>query len=156
MGFANSLLPAFAAVIAVRLTSRLTSIMSHDDRVWERKAEAFAAIFEALHDMQTFFDRELMDEVSGREIDQAEQLERSRGYRSARDRLLQTVAREVWLLPDAVKEVTKKLNTDLWKRAETWFDDMESGSLAVAAAVHELSKLAAEDLRRPSLLDLRR
>src|SRR5690242_10498963 len=50
-------LSAFVAFLVVWLTSRLASIRAHDDRVWDRKAGAYAAIFEALYDMEVFFDQ---------------------------------------------------------------------------------------------------
>lgn len=143
---------AFVAVLAVWLTSRLASIRGHDDRVWDRKAGAYSAIFEALFDMEMFFDKHLEDHMRGRDVSADESKERYQAYAAARHRLGQVLAREVWLLSDAVKVEKDKLSTELEKRYEGWFEDMDSGCAAVIAARKAIAKLASDDLRRPSLL----
>ena len=143
---------AFVAVLAVWLTSRLASIRAHDDRVWDRKAGAYSAIFEALFDMELFFDKHLNDYMNGLDVSPDENTERHRAYASARHRLGQVMAREVWLLSDAVKAEKDELSSKLERRYENWFEDIDSGCAAVIAARKAITRLASADLRRPSLL----
>jgi hypothetical protein len=148
----TSWLPAAVALLVVWLTSRLASIRAHDDRVWDRKAGAYSAIFEALFDMEMFFDKHLEDHMNGRDISSDESQALYQAYSAARKRVGQILAREAWLLSDAVRAEKDKLNTELAKRGKDWFDDMDSGCAAVIAARKAIAQLASDDLRRPRLL----
>lgn len=147
-------LSAFIALLVVWLTSRLASIRAHDDRVWDRKAGAYAAIFEALYDMDLFFGKQLQDYYRNRDIPEDESNERYRHYQAARQRLGQVIAREVWILSPAVLAETNELNRSFAVRADNWFDDMDSGAAAVVVAQTGIASVAAAALRRPQLMSI--
>jgi len=145
-------LSAFVALLVVWLTSRLASIRAHDDRVWDRKAGAYAGVFEALYAMEIFFDDHIEDHINDRDPSEAERLERQLAYKNARLRLGQVIAREVWLLSPQVKQLTDRLDIALQSRTNSWMEDMVSGSDAVFVARTGITQLAERDLSRPHLI----
>ena len=50
------------AIAAVWLAARFAYQQAHIGRVWERKAEAYSEILEALHEIQEWFRVEMDDE----------------------------------------------------------------------------------------------
>lgn len=142
--FVGSLLGAIVALGAVWLASRLAVGRTRAERVWDRKAEAYSVIFEALYEMEEWFDDNLDDEMLRRDVDQSVQARRNASYRSAQDRLFRTVAKEEWVLPVDVTERFRTLWSTLHAHYESWFEDLDAGS----AAVHKTKKWLVEFARK--------
>jgi hypothetical protein len=81
-----------------------------------------------------------------REVDEATQQVRNASYRSAKDRMYRTLAREEWLLPDRVHDTFNNLRRVLEAHYDSWFEDLDAGSFGVATAKKELIHEAKRDL----------
>lgn len=144
--------PAVIALIVAWLTARFASIKAHEDRIWEGKAAACAAIFEALHVMGDTYRRPLV--MTKHELKVSHEAIQAgwKDYGQARGGLYATIARESWLLPLAAAMVVEGPKTKL----EVWIDDplalCRNGAEAVEAATRDLSSLARSELAKPSLL----
>ncbi|HEX8214263.1 MAG TPA: hypothetical protein VF582_02195 [Allosphingosinicella sp.] len=142
--------PALGALVglaAVWLASFLTSLRTHKDRIWNRKSEAYAVIFEALYDMQTWFDENLDDEMLRRDVDAQTQERRNASYRAAKDRLFRTLAREEWMLPNDVTLQFATLRSTLEAHYASWFEDLDTGAGAVHKTKKKLIEFARIDMR---------
>lgn len=143
---------AISSVIAfavVWLGAKLAHKQAHLSRVWERKADAYSEILEALHEIEHWFRVALDDEYLKRDVDDEVQTLRDSEYLVAITRLRRRIAREVWLLPNETQILIATMNDEMSKRQESWFEHLDNGSFEVRKAVGVLTQLAKSDLRDP-------
>lgn len=138
-----------AAFGAVWLSARFAYRQAHVDRVWERKAEAYSEILEALHEIEEWFKAAFDDECLRREVASDVQATRDADYENARKRVRRRIAREVWLLPDKVQQRIEAMNIEMSTRQDSWFEHLDNSSWSVRKAVKDITKLAQEELRVP-------
>ena len=55
------------AIVVVKLAANFAHRQAHVGRVWERKANAYSAILEALHEMHHWYTVEMDDEYARRD-----------------------------------------------------------------------------------------
>jgi hypothetical protein len=149
------LLPFLGGFVGVWLASRFTANQSHADKVWHRKSEAYGHILEALEDIRDWYCVNLTDEMEQREPTPEVEKERTTLFLAARRKLQGTISREVWLLPDAVKQETDRLNDALKVRHESWFEHVDNCAFNVRQTRDKILLLAKADLRPPSFISLR-
>lgn len=137
------------AIAAVWLAARFAYRQAHIGRVWERKAEAYSEILEALHEIEEWFRAEMDDEYSRREVAEDVQASRNAEYQDARKRLRRRIAREVWLLPNETRQRIAIMNTEMAKRQDSWFEHLDNGSCEVRNAVKDITQLAQTELSGP-------
>lgn len=137
------------AIAAVWLAARFAYRQAHIGRVWERKAEAYSEILEALHEIEEWFRAEMDDEYSRREVAEDVQASRNAEYQDARKRLRRRIAREVWLLPNETQQRIAAMNTEMSKRQDSWFEHLDNGCSEVRNAVKDIAKLAQAELGGP-------
>jgi hypothetical protein len=135
------------AITAVWLAAQFAAKQAHLGRAWDRKAEAYSAILEALHEMEEWYSQNLDDEFQHREVDEATKKARDAGYSAARKLLRRSIAREVWLLPKDVQERILAMNKVLAARYESWFEDVDAGFAEVRKAAADVARLAQTGLR---------
>lgn len=109
------------AVAAVWLASKFAYQQAHIGRVWERKAEAYSEILEAMHEIEGSFRVEMDDEFLSREVLEDIQATRNSEYHDARKILRRRIAREVWLLPMEAQQRIVAMNTEMSARQNSWF-----------------------------------
>lgn len=136
------------AVAVVVLGANFAGKQAHLQKIWDRKAESYTAILEALHEMDEWFSQALDDEYLRRDVDETISAARATDYRAAYKRLKRSVAREVWLLPDAVQDRTVAMNKVLSARYESWFEDIDAGCSEVRKTVRDIAEYARGDLIR--------
>jgi hypothetical protein len=144
-----SLVAVFVALGVVWLTSQLATRRAHREKLWERRAQAFSIIFEALYDFSSWYDDHMEDEFRHREVDDETQKRRDETYRAAKDRLYRTLAREDWLLSDKVKERLTALTKALDAHHDAWFEMLDDGYRAVSQTKKDLVKIAKSELGQP-------
>ena len=132
--------------------SLLTSRRAHDDRIWQRKAEAYGKILEALNIMMWSYDDELRDLESNVKRNSDYHEKRDTEYRLAKRQLFSTVAREVWLLPISVKAETDALAKVLDKYDVNDPDQLESYAYGIENSIKQIEALAKADLKRAAFL----
>jgi hypothetical protein len=139
------------AVVAVWLTSRLASRRAHDERTWNRKADAYSAIFEALDDFQRWYDTYLEREFDGRELSEQQSADLTESSKQARLKLARVLASQSWLLPVEIEERIRALNEALDERHESWFESVDAGAFEVRQAKKDVLLIAQRELGRPRL-----
>ena len=137
------------AVAAVWLAARYAYRQAHIGRVWERKADAYSEILEALHEIDEWFRLALDDEYLRREVADDVEAARNTDYQDARKKLRRRVAREIWLLPQDAQARITMMNTEMSKRQDSWFEYLDVGSFEVRKAIEDITKQTQKDLRGP-------
>jgi glycine/D-amino acid oxidase-like deaminating enzyme len=137
---------AFGAWFAARLS------LGHyfSQRVWDRRAEAYTAIFTALDIMAEWYRSHLKDLMTNRETSDEEDNRRIASYQAANEELRQRLARETWLIPDHARERIARLHADLDSHhgpEAGWADIVLNGRDTIEGAIDDLRRLARADLR---------
>ena len=151
----ESFAPLFSIVgtlLAVWIGSLLSSRRAHDDRIWQRKAEAYGKILEALNVMMWYFDDDHRDLESNVKRNSDYHEKHHAEYRLAKRQLFSTVAREVWLLPVSVKAETDALAKVLDKDHENLTDHLNSQAFGIERSIKQIEALATADLKRSTFL----
>ncbi len=142
------LLQAFiVAVLAAWLTSFFALNRSRREKVWDRKAAAYTAIFEALFNMGSWFDRHMDALERDHEIPSEMQTTMSQEYQVAKTSLQRRLVGESWLLPEQSRFLLDNLVSDLTMSDLTdWFQVLDHGQLLIAECSGELRTLVRRDL----------
>ena len=148
----SHLFSVVGALLAIWIASFLASRRAHDDRIWQRKAEAYGKILEALNIMMWSYDDELRDLESNVKRNSDYHEKRDTEYRLAKRQLFSTVAREVWLLPISVKAETDALAKVLDKYDVNDPDQLESYAYGIENSIKQIEALAKADLKRAAFL----
>lgn len=136
-----------ATLIAVWLTSHFAWRRTQSEKVWDRKAEAYSAILQALNEMEDSLDAWMSDEALQRETSDEIGEERRIRYQQGRARLQSVIGRELWLLNPALKGYADELNRALSARYDSWFEDLDASLYAVRNAIKSVTLLAQNELR---------
>ncbi len=140
---------AIIAVIASYITVRLSLRRFYSEKWWEKKAEAYSAILEALHYMKRSFDEDLEADMLKREIpeDRKEQLRQK--YREADDELKKRIDIGQFVLSDeAVAELsTFQKEYNKAAGAESWFEYCDASLAATNIALGRMRTIAKTDLK---------
>ena len=140
-------LASVSTLMAVWLASRFSWLRYQNERIWDRKADAYGLMLESLHDLAAWFEAEMRDESKQREQSEAVVAERVGSYSDARKNLRRVAGREMWLLDLAVSETMEALNKELDGSYESWFENLDAGGFAVKQAIRRLTALAQGELR---------
>lgn len=142
---------SIVAVAAVWLAARYAYRQAHIGRVWERKADAYSEILEALHEMDEWFRLALDDEFGHREVADDVKAARSADYSQARKKLRRRIGREIWLLAPDMQTRIAAMEEEMSKRQESWFEYLDVGSYEIRKAITDTAKLAQAELRGPTV-----
>ncbi|HLH11065.1 MAG TPA: hypothetical protein VKV77_04180 [Methylovirgula sp.] len=116
-------------------------------KVWERKAEAYTSIFDALYDMARWYDEHYDAEISGRKMTEDKVSELSKAYTAAKEKLKRRVASETWLLAEAASKRLEELFKCLSIERNDWFRMLDEDSYSISEATRDLRVMVRKDLR---------
>lgn len=155
--FISPVLTAVASFIGAWFAARLALRRFYDEKLWERKTEAYTAIFEALHEMSIWFDGHLNAHYLQKDFDTETSKKMYEDYNQAKDKLSRRIAAEVWLIPDSCRERIQLMNKNLANEpGADWFQMLDAGAFEILQATNDLTKLVRADLKiKPSALSLR-
>src|SRR5260370_16008909 len=109
---AISIIPA---ILSAFLASGLTALFSlgrfRQEKVWEREAAAYTAIFEALHDMKQWYEDLLNEHTEGKELSEDNRNSLSDNYLKAVAVLSRRLDSETWLIPQQAHEYLYKMQS---------------------------------------------
>jgi hypothetical protein len=148
---------AITAPLAAWLAAHFALRRFYSEKVWERKTGTYSSIFDALHDMQRWFDAHLRDCEAHREMPHDAQEKLSADYDEADAKLARQLDRERWLLPSKCSERLAQMRRDLDKDTEgDWIAHLVNGRQAITSASEDMIALARDDLKidRPKLHEL--
>jgi hypothetical protein len=144
----TAVLTIIGSSIGAWIAARLAFNRFSRERVWERKASAYTAIFEAMHYIGTWYEKHLEAAMVSRTFD-VETTDRLHADMSkAKKDLALQLARETWLIPTDCRHRLDKMVADLNQPIpnETWLGYLEDGCSIIAMATDDLRKLVERDL----------
>lgn len=146
----NSLIPAlFIAVVTSFLTVRLSLRRFHAERWWERKAEAYSRIIEALHHIADYCDAQVDERMRATQMTEERSNELLTNYRAAYSDLHKATGIGAYIISDDVAEILLQLES----RPKLQWQDTDIGELfetelkAYKEALTQIRRLAKKDLR---------
>lgn len=145
-----NLLPAlFIAAFTSWLTVRLSLRRFHAERWWERKADSYSRIVEALIHLMEYCSAMSDESSAGRELPETRRKELSDNFDMAYRDLRKATAIGAYIISDEVAAVLTRLQmrpTRNWQENPPWeiYDDDYK---AYHDALGELRRLAKKDLR---------
>ena len=136
----------FASLITVR--HALKRFVS--EKLWEKKAESYGAILEALHNMKRAYDEDLDAYHKGRKTPDDKQTELTRKYHEAKHELNRRVEVEQFFLADSLLTEISDLYMNLKNAGadapQDWYSHIEESWVAINAAQEKIRKIAKDDL----------
>ena len=135
-------LSAVAAFIGAWLAAIFALERFYREKTWERRADAYTAIFSALHDFEKWFDRHL--EADERGIDLTDELKTklTAEYEKSGADLQRRIASETWLISDAFRTRIEALEPELKKQQfssrENWPDFLNNSAVIIGKAFVDL------------------
>ena len=146
----SSLIPALivgicTAVFSVRLALR----RFHAERWWERKADAYSRIVEALYHAMEYCAARSDEDMTGRQISEEREKELSEGYQLAHRELRKAASVGAYIISDDVAEAlaTLERRPRLDPKDCASFELFEADYEAYKKALVEIRALAKKDLR---------
>jgi hypothetical protein len=143
---APAALSAIGGFIGAWFAARFALSRFYRERTWERRADAYTAIFEALHDMEKWFDKHLESEQQARELSKDEVERLTEDYKKAGADLKRRVAKETWLISDNFRSRLVTLEEALSQRITYWPDFLETSYGALHSAFDDLRQIARSEL----------
>lgn len=146
----SSILPSLivgicTAVFSVRLALR----RFHAERWWERKADAYSRIVEALYDAMEYCSARSHEEMTGEQISEDRKKELSEGYDRAFRELKKATRVGAYIISDEVAEALAALEKRprLEPKECAWFEIFDADHEAYKETLAQVRTLAKEDLR---------
>jgi hypothetical protein len=147
LGYVMPIAASFvASFIGAGLAARFALYRFYQEKVWERKAAAYTAIFEALHDMSRWFDAHIGERTRNRDLSEDAANALSADYMKAQSDLQRRVDSEVWLIPEKCRRRIDLLTRQLAQRAGDWDEMLGNGETAITTAVDDLRRDVRADL----------
>jgi hypothetical protein len=116
------------------------------EATWQRKAAAYTAVFEGLHDMYVWVDENYHADMRGRDIPDDQAKELIADYKAAKKRIRREIAAATWLLRAEVQTEIDEMWAKLKADHDTWFDVLDTSWGAITTAQVRLRTIAREDL----------
>ena len=145
-------LSAIGGFFGAWFAARFALSRFYHERTWERRADAYTAVFEALHEMEKWFDKHIEGEQRAGELPIDEVARLTEDYKTAGADLKRRVAKETWLISDEFQSRLLALEDALSQPATYWPDYLENNYGAFQSAFRDLRQIARSDLcieRRP-------
>ena len=117
------------------------------EKVWERKAAAYTAIFEALHGMEQWYSKHLDAYFDQREVAPEDNEKLTASFKIAETNLRLRLAGETWLIPEGSRDLLDNLTTRIHARGEDWFDHIDSGYSLIRDTTDQLRQRVHADMK---------
>ena len=136
---------AISSWIAVQLSLR----KFHLEKWWERKANAYSALIQALHDSKTFCDEHFEALCAGRQVSDERDKELRIRARKATDEIRRAIDIGAFLFSDEALEVLKRYNKDQEEvsKAQDWYEYLDTDLAATSRCLEDIIKIARKDLK---------
>jgi hypothetical protein len=145
----QTLIGAIIAIIASWVTVWLSLRRFYSEKWWEKKAEAYAAILEALHYMKRAFDEDFDAMIVGREVPEERKKQLNDKYREAYDELMKRTDVEQYVLSDEAVTELLSFQKAYSKAKDThdFFDYIEGSLSTINDTMKRMRDIAKVDLK---------
>lgn len=150
MQIETALLAAVASFVGAWLAARLALARFSREKVWERKAAAYTAIFEALHFIGRWYEKNFEASIIQEELSDERTMKLKSEANQAEDDLERRLGSETWLIPVHCRARLEKMTVDLKNsqhKETTWQGFLDAGGFIVSQATTELRLMVIEDLK---------
>ena len=141
---------ALASFVGAWIAARLAFARFSREKIWERKAAAYTAIFEALHYIGRWYEKQYEAALIRRDIEDEKLAKLRDESNKAEDELERRLGSETWLIPPECRARLEKLTLDLKNAGFTnkqWEPFLDESAFIVKTAVNDLRLLVVDDLR---------
>jgi hypothetical protein len=148
----TALLSAAAAFIGSWLAAYFALNRFYHERIWERRAAAYTAVFEAIYDQTKWHSTHIDATMEGRKIPNDEAAKLSADAIAALRAMARRVDAETWLVSDKFRERVQDLVHSLSKERDDtndWREFLEGRRNALQSAGRDLRDIARRELRVP-------
>lgn len=145
----SSILPSLIVGVCTAIFSvRLALRRFHAERWWERKAEAYSRIVEALYNAVEYWSAQSDANMRGERLSEQREKELVEGYEQAYRELKKATAVGAYIISDEVVMVLDALEgrPRLDPKKCAWFEVSDAECEAYSKALAEVRKLAKKDL----------
>jgi hypothetical protein len=139
-------LTAVASFLGAWIAARFALSRFYQEKIWERKATAYTAIFEALHFIENWYSKHYDALITHREMTDEETAKLRTAANDAEAELERRLASETWLIPNDCRLRLTKLTTDLKTREQDWFEYLDNGQYLLTIATDDLRDMVHADL----------
>ncbi len=143
-----ALITAVASFLGAWMAARLAFIRFSREKIWERKAAAYTAIFEALHFIGRWYEKRYDALLIQEEIAEERTQHLKAEANKAEDELERRLGSEVWLIPAQCRARLEKMTLDLknLRHKHTSFDGfLEDGCFIIKSATDDVRVMVADD-----------
>ena len=145
----------FIATVSSWITVNLSLKRYHSERWWDRKANAYVAVIEALHHSKAFYDIHWDEMVEGRTVNEERGQELRIRAREGNDEIQKAIDVGAFILSDRALERLKEYERKERQAsgANTWADYLDAGCAATSSCLKDMIEIAKEDLKlEPGML----
>ncbi|MEY9365316.1 hypothetical protein ABH994_008095 [Bradyrhizobium yuanmingense] len=146
----TAFLSAIAAFVESWLAARFALGRFRSEKIWERCAGAYSAVFAALHRHWLWYSTHQHALMHGKDLSKEETERLSAAYDQAQADIQTTLASETWPVSDPFRQRLDRLERELRKRSDDWFSHLENNESALRAAIDDLRTISREELKVPS------
>ena len=139
---------AFIAVVSSFITVRLSLRKFRTEKWWERKAEAYAKVIEALYQSKRFTDRHLEEAYGERELSEEYKKELLQAAKVASAEIDRVANIGAFLLSEKAMERIAKYKKDEKHATDTrdWHEHLDREWGAISSCLTDMVAIAKEDL----------
>ena len=137
------------AAVSSWITVQLSLRKFRTERWWEKKAEAYSRIIEALHNSKAFADNHLEAQYSGRDLPAEKDKELRQRSKLAHEEIAKAVDIGAFLLSEEALTRLKQYQKEAGKTEDekSWFEYLEETWGSTDKCLKDLIKIAKRDLR---------
>lgn len=149
MQIETAIIAAIASFVGAWIAARLAFARFSREKIWERKAAAYTAIFEALHYIGRWYEKHYEASLIQKEIDEEKTKLLKSEANKAEDELERRLESETWLIPAQCRARLEKMSLDLKNSAykhTMWQEFLEDGCFIIKTANDDVRNMVVDDL----------
>ena len=137
------------AVVSSWITVQLSLRKFRSERWWERKAETYSRIIEALHNSKAFADTYLEAESEGRELEKKDKELLRQRSEAAHEEISKAMDIGAFLLSNKAQARLKQYQKEAEQagQQQSWFEYLDADWAATDKCLNDMIEIAKHDLR---------
>lgn len=144
-----AIIAAVASFAGTWLAAQLAFARFSKEKIWERKAEAYTAIFEALHYVGRWYEKHYEASIVWKDIEEEKTKQLKIEANKAEEELERRLGSETWLIPvpcrERLEKMTAELKSSAFKNTE-WQPFLEDGCFIIQSATKDIRTMVINDL----------
>ena len=144
-----AIIAAAASFVGTWFAARLAFARFSREKIWERKAAAYTAIFEALHYIGRWYEKHYEASLTQKDIEEEKTKQLKIRANEAEDELERRLGAETWLIPTKCRARLEKMTVDLKNsgyRNTQWEPFLDEGCAIIDSATKDVRAMVVDDL----------